>query len=240
MYTSYSKINDRFGFSTGGTFHCAYTNTRTIISAGLIAICVIFVLIIISLIYVFVQIGNAPAEASMEFEQLIYGAGGILGSDDAHSAGNSTVFNSMINAGFGITGVAFGVILLVICVIVFVITTAILHTGQIYRFTANEEVFTVEYPQRMNRKLSIEYDYIIGLKYEEWRFMFAPKCMDITIQTKQGDITFRCIHTPMSKANGITETPFNIIRERIGLASGDEDILINKDAIIDNKPGFFG
>ena len=43
----------------------------------------------------------------------------------------------------------------------------------------------------------------------------------------------------MSKANGIAETPFNIIRERIGLAHEDEAVLINKDASREQKPGFF-
>ena len=44
----------------------------------------------------------------------------------------------------------------------------------------------------------------------------------------------------MSKANGITETPFNIIRERIGLAHEDEAVLINREASIEQKPNFFG
>ena len=240
MYTSYSKIDDRFGFSTGGTFHCAYKNTRTIITVCLAIIGVLFVLTIINAAYVFIKLGDAPADIAKEMEHMIYGIGGIGGADlDKEDSNNAAVYNSMINVGFGISGTAFGILLLAIALVGFLVFFAIMRAGQIYRFSANETHFTVEYPKRMNRKLVMEYDYIIGLKYEEWRFMFAPKCLDVTVQTKSGDFTFRVIHTPLSKANGITETPFNIIRERIGLAGDDEDVLINKEASKDQKPGFF-
>ena len=36
------------------------------------------------------------------------------------------------------------------------------------------------------------------------------------------------ILTKIARANGITETPFNIIREKIGLASKDEFDLISR------------
>jgi hypothetical protein len=153
--------------------------------------------------------------------------------------GDAASGGSLVNLGFGLVGVGFGVFLLVIAIIALLIIIANMRMGQTYKFKADEQTFTVIYPPKVNRSITFEYDYITGLRYEEWKFLCAPRCLDVTVQTKQGDFTFRCIHTPMSKANGITETPFNIIRERIGLSHPDEAILINREASREQKPGFF-
>ena len=234
MYTSFDKIQDRFGFSTGGTFKCAYKNTRTLILAGLITIGVIFVLTGISVVYVVVRMKNIPGMASAQLTSLITGiisGQGLTG--DAAAGGGLAGF------GLAVVSISFGVFLLLIAVIAFLIIITTMRVGQTYKFKADETKFTVIYPEKVGQMLTIEYDYIIGIYSEEWRFLFAPKCLDITIQTKMGECTFRCIHTPMSKANGIAETPFNIIRERIGLAHEDEAVLINKDASREQRPGFF-
>ena len=234
MYTSFDKIQDRFGFSTGGTFKCAYKNTRTLILAGLITIGVIFALTGISVVYVVVRMKNIPGMASAQLTSLITGiisGQGLTG--DAAAGGGLAGF------GLAVVSISFGVFLLLIAVIAFLIIITTMRVGQTYKFKADETKFTVIYPEKVGQMLTIEYDYIIGIYSEEWRFLFAPKCLDITIQTKMGEFTFRCIHTPMSKANGIAETPFNIIRERIGLAHEDEAVLINKDASREQRPGFF-
>ena len=234
MYTSFDKIQDRFGFSTGGAFKCAYKNTRTLILAGLITIGVIFVLTGISVVYVVVRMKNIPGMASAQLTSLITGiisGQGLTG--DAAAGGGLAGF------GLAVVSISFGVFLLLIAVIAFLIIITTMRVGQTYKFKADETKFTVIYPEKVGQMLTIEYDYIIGIYSEEWRFLFAPKCLDITIQTKMGEFTFRCIHTPMSKANGIAETPFNIIRERIGLAHEDEAVLINKDASREQRPGFF-
>lgn len=234
MYTSFDKIQDRFGFSTGGTFKCAYKNTRTLIFAGLITIGVIFALTGISVVYVVVRMKNIPGMASAQLTSLITGiisGQGLTG--DAAAGGGLAGF------GLAVVSISFGVFLLLIAVIAFLIIITTMRVGQTYKFKADETKFTVIYPEKVGQTLTIEYDYIIGIYSEEWRFLFAPKCLDITIQTKMGEFTFRCIHTPMSKANGIAETPFNIIRERIGLAHEDEAVLINKDASREQRPGFF-
>ena len=234
MYTSYSKINDRFGFSTGGTFRCAYRNTRTYMTVGVAVILLIAALIAVSAVYVAVKsqgLGNAvAAQTGVILDNLIHGRGFV---------GDGEAGGQLMDLGFGIVGLAFGIILLVISVIVFIIFTAVLKAGQTYKFSADEEKFTVIYPKNIGGSLTIEYDYITGLTYEEWRYLFSPRCLDVTVHTRQGEFTFRCIHTPMSKANGITETPFNIIRERIGLAHKDENVLIDRDAANENEPGFF-
>ncbi|MBO6302631.1 MAG: hypothetical protein J6N15_09365 [Ruminiclostridium sp.] len=234
MYTSIDKISDRFGFSTAGTFRCAYRNTRTWVTAGIVTILVLVALLLISLVFVLIQAQGLPGAASAQLETLITGVitGGGLNGDSSSG-------HQLANFGFGLVGLAFGIILLLIAIITFLIILAAMRMGQTYKFKADEQHFTVIYPKRMNRTVTIEYDYITGLKYEEWAFLLAPKCLDVTIHTKQGDFDFRCIHTPMSKANGITETPFNIIRERIGIAGRDENVLINRDAAKEQKPGFF-
>ncbi len=234
MYTSIDKISDRFGFSTGGKFRCAYKNTRTIVTAGIVTILVIIALILISLVYVFIQMQKAPAAASTQLETLI---SGVITGNGFH--GDESSGNSLVYLGLGIVSVAFGIIMLIIAVIAFLIILATLRMGQTYSFKADEQKFTVIYPKRIGGTLVIEYEYITGLTYEEWKYLIAPRCLDVTVHTKQGDFDFKCIHTPMSFANGITETPFNIIREKIGLSHEDESILINKDAAREQDPRFF-
>ena len=234
MYTSFDKIQDRFGFSTGGTFKCAYKNTRTLILAGLITIGVVFALTVISVVYVVVRMKDVPGMASAQLTSLITGF--ISGQG---LTGDATAGGGLAGFGLAVVSISFGIFLLLIAVIAFLIIITTTRAGQTYKFKADETKFTVIYPEKIGQTLTIEYDYIIGIYSEEWRFLFAPKCLDVTIQTKMGEFTFRCIHTPMSKANGIAETPFNIIRERIGLAHEDEAVLINKDASREQKPGFF-
>ena len=234
MYTSFDKIQDRFGFSTGGTFKCAYKNTRTLILGGLITIGVIIVLTAISVVYVAVRMKDVPGMASAQLSSIITNF--VTGHGLVGDAGAGT---DLLGFGLSVVSISFGVFLLLIAVIVYIIIITTMRAGQTYKFKADESTFTVIYPEKIGQTLTIEYDYIIGIYSEEWRFLFAPKCLDVTIQTKMGEFTFRCIHTPMSKANGIAETPFNIIRERIGLAHEDEAVLINKDASREQRPGFF-
>jgi len=234
MYTSFDKIQDRFGFSTGGSFKCAYRNTRTLILGGLITIGVIFVLTVISVVYVAVRMRDIPGMASAQLTSLITGF--ITGNG---LNGNAEAGGALAGFGLAVISISFGLFLLLIAVIVFLIILTTMRVGQTYKFKADETTFTVIYPEKIGQTLTMEYEYIIGIYSEEWRFLCAPKCLDVTIQTKMGEFTFRCIHTPMSRANGIAETPFNIIRERIGLAHEDEAVLINKNASREQRPGFF-
>ena len=223
MYTSYDKISDRFGFNTGGTFKCAYKNTRVIITAGIVTIGVIMVCLIISIVYVMVRMKDVPSMASAQLDALIgtfISGEGIQGDTKAGSA--------LMSFGITVVSISFGVLLLMIAVIAFLITIAVLRSGQTYKFRADEEKFTVIYPKSTGGTLTMEYSYIEGVQAEEWKFLCSPKCLDITVQTKNGDFTFRVLHTPMSKANGICETPFNIIREKIGLSKEADIYLVHK------------
>lgn len=232
MYTSFDKIQDRFGFSMSGSFRCAYKNTRPWILAGLIVLGAVAALTFVNFAYIIVLLMNAPASSAQRFNEIISGGLGEI----MHGL---NLFGDLASIGFGMVGTAFGIFLFLIALIAFIIMCATLRTGQEYTFKADEKLFTIIYPKKTDKTLAIEYDYILGLKYEEWKFIFAPKCLDVTIQTKEGDFSFRVVHTPMSRANGITETPFNIIRERIGIADADEALLINKGAAKETKQNFF-
>ena len=227
MYTSFGKVNDRFGFSTSGKFRCAYKNTRSIVIGGMTAIGVLIVLIIISVTFVAVNIGDFSSLFSEALWDIIF-----------KPVGGSEAGKSIANLGFTISGIAFGIILLVIAIIVFLIIVATMRTGQEYSFRADEEKFIITYPEKMHRVVKLNYEDVTGVTYEEWSFIFAPKCFDITVKTKGGDLYFRFIHTGISKANGIRETPFNIIRERIGLVNEDEYHYIDKSAAEQKKTKF--
>lgn len=256
MYTSFDKIQDRFGFNTGGTFKCAFTHTRVILGVFMGVIAVLAILIIVNIIYLFCMFDNkgsigeiinvkrlfelAAHTASISAEQ---GVGELTDyserameatgqiSDYTDEGGHKLMeaFSpDLINFSVTCMATGFGLYLLAILLIAFLIVSATMKMGQTYKFKADDTLFTIIYPKKMNKTLAIEYDYILGIKDEEWKFPFAPKCLDVTIQTKEGDFTFRVVHTPMSRANGIYETPFNIIREKIGLQKETDTYLLHK------------
>ncbi|MBQ9385049.1 MAG: hypothetical protein IJT87_12540 [Ruminiclostridium sp.] len=233
MYTSFGKVNDRFGFSMSGKFRCAYENTRSYLTTGMIIIGVLVALLAISVVYLLIIARDVPYLASQTLNDIIYGF--IYGEANAPNSGAG---NTMVQIGYTILGIAFGLFLLLIAVIVFFIILINMRMGQEYGFKADENVFIVTYPEKMHKVVRIEYEDVLGIRCEEWGFFLAPKCVDITIRTKQGELPFRFIHTPMSKANGITETPFNIIRERIGLTYEDEHLLIDRAASVEQKRNF--
>lgn len=255
MYTSYDKINDRFGFNTGGTFRCAFRNTRAVLGTGMFIIAAVVILIIINLIYLFTvfddkgslgelvdinrlfELANYTAEKAPDDgvdelanyrDRIVSAIGEDPGSGEKEQHHLIEAFSTdLINFSTTVMATGFGLYLLMLLVIAFLIIMAVMRTGDTYKFKADEERFTVIYPPKIGGTLVMEYDYITGVTCQEWSFPFAPKCLDVTIQTKQGDFMFRCIHTPMSRANGICELPFNIIREKIGLSDETDVMLIH-------------
>ncbi|MBR1830944.1 MAG: hypothetical protein IJ784_00745 [Ruminiclostridium sp.] len=218
MYTSFGKANDRFGFSTGGTFSCAFRNDRLAVIAGVLVIALIVIAAVSDIVWLVQNTANAGSQASAGMYDMIYN----MNTDGAN------VWGGAINTGFafvileviGITGffalIAFGIVLI------------FLHRGKLYKFTANDETFIVTYPAKERTTVEFRYDDIIGLTWEKRKFPLAPECLDITVKTKIGDFDYRVILTKIGRVNGITETPFNIIREKIGLATKDEIDLISR------------
>ncbi len=222
VYTIIGKANDRFGYHASGKFRCAYKATTPIISAGLVVLGAAAVLIVINIINIVRTQLDAPANAVRRFNEIIYG-----NSDEIKDGLN--LFGDSVTVGFDIIGTFLGIIIFVIVLAAFLAMCIILGKGQEYTFTADEKLFTVVYPPKMNRTLAMEYDYVLAVMSSEWRFPFAPKCLDITIVTKQGSFDFRVIHTPISRVNGIVEIPFNIIKEMIGVSLEKDIALIHKE-----------
>ena len=222
MYTIFGKANDRFGYHASGKFRCAYKATTPIISAGLVVLGAAAVLIVINIINIVRTQLDAPANAARRFNEIIYGS-----YDEVKDGLN--LFGDSVTVGFDIIGTGFGILIFVIVLAAFIAMCIILGKGQEYSFTADENLFTVVYPPKMNRTLAMEYDYVLAVMTSEWRVPVAPKCLDITIVTKQGNFDFRVIHTPISRVNGIVEIPFNIIKEMIGVSLEKDIALIYKE-----------
>ena len=212
MYTSFGKANDRFGFSTGGTFSCAFRNDRLAVIAGVLVIALIVITAVSDIVWLVQNTANAGAQASAGMYDMIYN----MNTDGAKEP-KLTVWGGAINTGFAI------VILAVIGIVLI-----FLHRGKLYKFTANDETFIVTYPAKERTTVEFRYDDIIGLTWEKRKFPLAPECLDITVKTKIGDFDYRVILTKIGRVNGITETPFNYIREKIGLAPKDEIDLISR------------
>ena len=201
MYTSFSPNDERFGFSVKGNFRCAYDSDRSIIIGCLIALGTLIVLFIIQLVYYFNLFDEKGAIK-----------GGIIDLSPAKPKMN----NNFINFAASNIAISMSLFLIAACILAFVIIIAFLNGGRSYKFHANETGFTVIYPKKGKEELFL-YDRIIGIQEEERRFIFLRSGMDVIIKTKNYSRRFRLIHTSASRANGISETPFNIIKERIGL-----------------------
>lgn len=201
MYTSFSPNDERFGFSVKGSFKCAYDSDRSIIIGCLIALVTLIVLFIVQLIYYF---------------NLFDEKGAIKGGMIDMSAAKPKMNSNFINFAASNIVISISLFSLAVFILAFVIIIAFLNGGRSYKFHANETGFTVIYPKKGKEELFL-YDRIIGIQEEERRFIFLRSGMDVIIKTKNYSRRFRLIHTSASRANGISETPFNIIRERIGL-----------------------
>lgn len=203
-YTSFSPNDERFGFKTRGSFRCAYENQRLIIIGFFIALAVMAVGAIIILIAVGEMVTTPPDPSSYDGTRI-----GLF-------AFNTGIYGSYVIA------VAAIIIVIIMTLIAFAITLAVLHAGRIHEFKANEAYFEVIPPDPTIPHIIIYYDDVIMVYAEERKFIFAEHGLDVTIRTKKGNILFRYIHTAESDMKGLSETPFNIIQERAGLVSRPE------------------
>ncbi|MBQ3841902.1 MAG: hypothetical protein II820_04335 [Ruminiclostridium sp.] len=223
MYTTFGKANDRFGFSTGGAFNCAFKNDRLTVITGIVILALLVVAAISDLVYLGDNMASAGSQASAGMSEMIYGTN----AGDAKDP-RLTVWGGAINSGLAIIILDVLIITGIFALIAFVIVIMFLRRGRLYKFAANDETFTVTYPKKDRKTVEFRYTDIVGMTWETRKFPLAPECLDITVRTRIGDFDYRVILTNMARANGITETPFNIIREKIGLASKDETDLITR------------
>ncbi len=225
MYTSFGKANDRFGFEDKGEFRCAFKTDSLVVLICAAVILVWVVLIIINFISIGVQLSHAGADVSAAVNAYIYG-----GNADEMADPRAATWGNAINVGMTITTTLLGLIILFFMLAVFFVIELRLFRGQKYTFKADDNSFTISYPPKMQKEdLVLEYTDILGITWERRKFPFAPECFDFTIKTRtQGLVEFRVILHKLAKVNGITETPFNYIREKIGAANADERYLINR------------
>ena len=151
-----------------------------------------------------------------------------LTSGNAHEA--HVLSNGFLAFGAINISNAFGIFILVLLVIGFIVLFSFLKTGEKYNFSANETEFTITHPD--GKKDTIVYSEVLAVNGEERRFPFAAKGLDITVYTKNGSFGYRFIHTPMSRSAGIAETPFHMIMERSELAQ--KPYFLQKEAYRDH------
>lgn len=203
-YSSYSPNEERFGFSTSGSFKCAYDSERVIVIAFLISLGVLLLGMLISfvlcyeLLFTPVDI-NAAAAAGERGERQIFG------------------FNP---AEYGLTaiGMVFLFWLEIVGIIAFAITLAVLKTGITCTFKANENYMEIVEQVKNPRTTVIFYNDVINVTATERKFLFLSG-INVTVYTKQNFFEYRYIHNHLSKTGGLSETPFNIIMERAELVS---------------------
>lgn len=206
MYTSYGINNERFGFSAKGSFRCAYENQRPIIIVFPIIMAVLAVIWVITfLITRDMVLNQTPVDLAQISVYQTAKIGVLMFGFDTAVYGTNVIALVVILCLMGITLLAYGIIL------------GILRSGRIYTFSADDSYFEIKPPDKNTPAIFIRYDDVIMVYGEERKFIFAEHGLDITIQTKGKNYFFRYVHTPESRINGLSETPFNILMERAGL-----------------------
>lgn len=204
-YSSYSPNEERFGFSTSGSFKCAYDSERVIVITFLIALVVFAVGIVVcfalcyEMLFTPVDIGKA-ADAASHGER-----SGIFGFNPAE---------------YGITAMAMVFLfwLEIVGIIGFCITLALLKMGKVCTFKANENYMEIVEQGKNPRTTVIYYNDVLNVTASERKSPFLGGLV-ITVYTKKSAFEFRYIHDHLSKTGGLSETPFNIICERAELVS---------------------
>ncbi len=210
MYTSINPISDRFGFKVNGTFRCAYRNERVILIAGLVPIAVLVVLTVISVI---------------EYSGLFDPNGAIKDGlfvvimDGGEAAVRATP--GFINFSVGIWSFGFTAILLAALLLAYVVLVFVMRAGRSYKFEANENGMSIIFPDGSEE--SFLFKDVIAVKDAERRFLYGSRGLNVTVRTKSRDYTYCLVHTPLSRANGVVGTPFNIVMERAELTSPKDE-----------------
>lgn len=202
-YTSYSPNDERFGFKTQGSFRCAYENQRLIILwfvGGLIFFAIAFVVILFAVR----ELVMNPEMPDFDASKTTIDRMDIWGFDVA-------IYGSYLTALTAIICIE------VLGLMAFCITLGLLRTGQKYGFIANENYFEIIPPKEELPHIIVNYNDVIMIFGEERKFIFAEHGLDVTIKMKKFSYFFRYIHTPDSRLNGLSNTPFNIIMERAEL-----------------------
>ena len=204
-YSSYSPNEERFGFSTSGSFKCAYDSERVIVIAFLISLAALLVGMIICFALCYEMLFT-PIDLDKATEAAMQGSrGGVFGFNPAEY-------------GLSAMGMVFLFYLEIAGLIAFAVTLAFLKTGKTCTFKANENYMEINSLGKNPETTVIFYNDVINVTATERKFLFLGG-INVTIYTKQDFFEFRYIHDHLSKTGGLSETPFNIIMERAELVS---------------------
>lgn len=217
MYTIRGKANDRFGTEAAGTFRVPYSGDRIAVTVGMIILAAVGALVIWQLVTYFDISVNAGANASKYMNDLIY-----------RGVTEENALTDIFRSAATVQGMAFGVGLFLILAAVFIMMSRKFCIGKTCRYQANDEMFVAVFPGKQNRAVGIFYDDVIGIEWKVRKFPFTGVRCDVTVRSRDKTQEFTALIPKSAQEEGITETPYNIIREMTGLADKDERYLINR------------
>ncbi len=206
-YTTFSPVDDRFGFKTKGNFKTAYDGERVVILTIFAVIIFFLVASVICFILGFQMIFTPPDidKTALEAEK-----------------GNRVIFGfNTAEYGLLIISMVIFFIMAILSVAALLVAFAILKSGKNNSYKADETRMEIVQQGRRKKVSVINYADVIKVDYRERKFLFLGG-FDVFIQTNKKTYEFRFIHNRLSKVIGITETPFNIILERTGAVKRPE------------------
>lgn len=203
-YSTFSPLDDRFGFKTNGTFKCAYDSERVVV---LLFFALILLFIVGGCICAVVGVGMLNTPVDIE--------SAISAADQAER--NFFGFDTRVYGVFIISMVIF-FIMAVLSAAALLMAVAVLKSGIPYSFRADENRMEIIKQGKHRKIIVINYDDVINVDFRERKFIFLGG-LDVWVCTKNKVYEFRYIHSRLSRVCGLSETPFNIICERAGLVS---------------------
>ena len=206
-YTTFSPIDDRFGFKTSGTFKTAYDSERVVILAIFGVIIFFLVAAVICFIFGFQMIFTPPDmnKTALEAEQ-----------------GNRVIFGfNTAEYGLLIISMVIFFIMAILSTAALLVAFAILKSGKNNFYKADEKRMEIIQQGRRRKVSVINYADVTKVDYRERKFLFLGG-FDVFVHTNKKTHEFRFIHNRLSKVVGISETPFNIILERTGAVKRPE------------------
>ena len=206
-YSTFSPVDDRFGFKTKGTFKTAYDGERVVILVIFAVIIFFLVAAVICFIFGFQMIFTPPDIDKTAYEG---------------QWGNRVIFGfNTAEYGLLIISMVIFFIMAILSIAALFVAFAILKSGKNCFYKADEIRMEIIQQGRRKKVSVINYADVIKIDYRERKFLFLSG-FDVFVHTNKKTHEFRFIHNRLSKVVGITETPFNIILERTGAVKRPE------------------
>ena len=199
MYDARNPVEDRFGFSTRGTFRCSRATERISVIISLI----VTVIALAGFYYVWGR--QYTYIALLHYDELI-------GLSEEQRMGFSPI--STTHTLFFAMAFALIAVIIVICEI---IALRVILGGVKYDYSADANIFSFRSEKDNVRKTDIHYNDVVAVEYEERRLLgFINRGLTVTIICRSlGNVTLEYIRSKSDKDCRPENTPFHIIEERI-------------------------